>query len=40
VQHELDHLDGILYPLLIQNRQTFGFREEIMESELFLESRK
>ncbi len=40
VQDELDHLDGILYPLLIQNRQTFGFREEIMESELFLESRK
>ena len=39
VQHELDHLDGILYPLLIQNPKTFGFREEIMNSPIFLESR-
>lgn len=40
VQHEVDHLDGILYPLLIQNPKTFGFREEIMKSPIFLESRK
>lgn len=40
VQHELDHLDGILYPLMIQNPKTFGFREEIMQSAVFLESRK
>jgi len=39
VQHELDHLDGVLYPLRIQNPQTFGFREEIMASTMFLESR-
>ncbi len=39
VQHELDHLDGVLYPLRVQNQQTFGFKEEIMASQLFLESR-
>lgn len=40
VQHELDHLDGILYPLRIKDMQTFGFREEVLASPLFLESRK
>ena len=39
VQHELDHLDGILYPLLIENMSLFGFREEIFGSPIFLESR-
>ncbi len=39
VQHEIDHLDGILYPLLVQNPKTFGFREEILNSPIFLKSR-
>ena len=39
VQHELDHLDGILYPLRITDMRTFGFREEILISSMFLESR-
>lgn len=29
VQHECDHLDGILYPQRITDMQTFGFREEL-----------
>lgn len=29
VQHECDHLDGILYPQRITNMQSFGFREEL-----------
>ncbi len=40
VQHELDHLDGILYPLRITDMRTFGFREEILTSPRFLESRQ
>ena len=40
VQHELDHLDGILYPLRIKDMRTFGFREEIIISEAFLENRE
>jgi len=28
VQHECDHLDGILYPQRIRNMQAFGFEEE------------
>jgi len=31
VQHEVDHLDGILYPSKIQNMNNFGFSEEISE---------
>lgn len=27
VQHECDHLDGILYPMRIDNMQNFGFTE-------------
>ena len=27
VQHEVDHLDGILYPQRIENMQDFGFEE-------------
>lgn len=34
VQHECDHLDGILYPQRITNMQTFGFREELEENGL------
>lgn len=39
VQHEIDHLDGILYPLRIKDLKTFGFREEILSSSTFLQSR-
>ncbi len=40
VQHELDHLDGILYPLRIKDMRTFGFREEVLTSPAFLQSRQ
>lgn len=29
VQHEFDHLDGILYPMRIEDMSLFGFEEEI-----------
>ena len=29
VQHECDHLDGVLYPLRIRDMSTFGFDEEL-----------
>ena len=29
VQHECDHLDGILYPMRIRDMSTFGFNEEL-----------
>lgn len=29
VQHECDHLDGILYPLRITNMRYFGFEDEL-----------
>ena len=29
VQHECDHLDGILYPSRIQDMSLFGFEEEL-----------
>jgi peptide deformylase len=29
VQHEVDHLDGILYPMRIQDLRAFGFNEEL-----------
>lgn len=38
VQHELDHLDGILYPLRIKDMKNFGFREEILSSPAFLQN--
>jgi peptide deformylase len=31
VQHECDHLDGILYPDKLEDRRDFGFREEILK---------
>jgi peptide deformylase len=31
VQHECDHLDGILYPQRIQDMTQFGFREELLD---------
>jgi len=29
VQHEMDHLDGVLYPQRIRDMQMFGFEEEL-----------
>ena len=29
VQHECDHLDGILYPMRIKNLRSFGYTEEL-----------
>jgi peptide deformylase len=29
VQHECDHLDGILYPMRIRDMTRFGFNEEL-----------
>ncbi len=32
VQHECDHLDGVLYPERIDDLRSFGFTEELMAS--------
>ncbi len=32
VQHECDHLDGILYPQRIQDMTAFGFQDELVAS--------
>ncbi len=32
IQHECDHLDGILYPQKIENMSLFGFTDEIRKS--------
>ena len=42
VQHELDHLDGVLFPLRIKERdmRSFGFTEAVMASSAFLQSRQ
>jgi peptide deformylase len=32
VQHECDHLDGILYPQRIEDMRSFGFTEELVAS--------
>jgi peptide deformylase len=29
VQHEVDHLDGVLYPMRIRDLRSFGFNEEL-----------
>jgi peptide deformylase len=29
VQHEYDHLDGILYPMRVTDFRLFGFNEEL-----------
>lgn len=34
VQHECDHLDGILYPQRIEDMTSFGFQEELVASGL------
>jgi len=33
VQHECDHLDGILYPMRIRDMSQFGFTEELFPGE-------
>lgn len=33
VQHEVDHLDGILYPMRIRDFSRFGFHEELFPGE-------
>jgi len=35
VQHECDHLDGVLYPQRIENMTSFGFVEELQASGAF-----
>ena len=35
VQHECDHLDGILYPMRIRNLRLFGFNAELFPNEQF-----
>ena len=32
VQHEFDHLDGILYPMRMENLKAFGYTEELQKS--------
>jgi len=32
VQHECDHLEGILYPMLIEDMRYFGFRQELEDN--------
>jgi len=29
VQHEFDHLDGVLYPMRMRDFSLFGFNEEL-----------
>lgn len=33
VQHECDHLDGVLYPMRVQDLREFGFEEELLHFE-------
>jgi peptide deformylase len=33
VQHECDHLDGVLYPMRIKDMRDFGFEEELRRFE-------
>ena len=33
VQHECDHLDGILYPMRVDNMREFGFEDELLRFE-------
>jgi len=39
VQHECEHLDGILYPMRMDDLSTFGFSEEMGRNELPLGER-
>lgn len=33
VQHECDHLDGVLYPMRIRDMRNFGFQKELLGEE-------
>lgn len=33
VQHECDHLDGVLYPMRIRDMRNFGFQKELLGTE-------
>jgi peptide deformylase len=33
VQHEVDHLDGILYPMRIRDLRDFGFADALLPSD-------
>lgn len=33
VQHECDHLDGVLYPMRMDNLSSFGYSEELQKTE-------
>jgi peptide deformylase len=35
VQHECDHLDGVLYPMRISDMRNFGFTAELFPGEIF-----
>jgi len=34
IQHECDHLDGVLYPMRIEDLRDFGFEQELMVQSL------
>ena len=37
VQHECDHLDGILYPMRIRDMSKFGFNKELFPDQEFMD---
>jgi peptide deformylase len=37
VQHECDHLDGILYPMRIRDFTRFGFTEELFPDQVIVD---
>ena len=37
VQHECDHLDGILYPQRMTDMSRFGFNEELFPGEALID---
>ena len=38
VQHECDHLDGILYPMRIEDLTLLGFAEEVQRNQDLVKS--
>lgn len=37
VQHEVDHLDGVLYPFRIRDLRCFGFNEELFPGQTLID---
>jgi len=37
VQHECDHLDGILYPMRIRDMSKFGFAEVLFPDQVLID---